>query len=388
LRFVGKVVFAIKLSLCASAGGALAGVCAEGDAAAFSRESITEAQVRPELHMEGFGIQYWGDAYTAEGLAAAPHCALIIEASVLGADHGPEFREIRFTRDEVRRIGNCGERPVLAYLNVAELAPYRDFWVEAFGRDDDPADVDPDDLPPWYGLRNARGELLAAYWRPEWEAILRRQIDGFLESGFGGVFLDDVLAYYFWPDTLDPRLSGMSDTPVDRAGFARSMMALVSRLGRYARLEAGNARPDFTIVVNGGAYIGWDAASTDGPAVARHAEFDAYVSAIDGIAMESMFGTEVDVATVAALRENYVSAGLPVLTIDYNSRHPEIPSEDFRAMVGAQATEQGFVPYVSGDETFSRLDPPILVGRAANDRPRARCPKVGSPSDAAGVKTE
>ncbi len=268
---------------------------------------------------------------------------------------------------------------MLAYLNVAELAPYRDFWVEAFGQAVDPADVDPDDLPLWYGLRNARGEILAAYWRPEWETILRRQIDAFLESGFDGVFLDDVLTYYFWPDTLDPRLAGIPDTPVDRAGFARSMMALVSSIGRYARLDAEKARPDFTIVVNGGAYIGWDAASTDGPAVARHADFDAYVSAIDGIAMESMFGTEMDVATVAALRENFVSAGLPVLTIDYNSKHPEIPSEAFRAMIAAQATEQGFVPYVSGDETFSRLDPPILVPRAANDQPGVRCPQAGSP---------
>jgi endo-alpha-1,4-polygalactosaminidase (GH114 family) len=56
---------------------------------------------------------------------------LIIEASVHGADARLGLREMLFSAEEVSVIRQGGKRPVFAYLNVGELAPYLpsiSFW--------------------------------------------------------------------------------------------------------------------------------------------------------------------------------------------------------------------------------------------------------------------
>jgi uncharacterized protein (TIGR01370 family) len=326
---------------------------------------------RSRRDLAGFGIQYWGEDYTAETLAAAPHRALIIEASVHGADVGLDLREKLFSAEEVSVIRQGGRRPVFAYLNVGELAPYRSYWVDAFGAAGPPGEdsnVTERQVPAWYGGVSEEGEHLAAFWTPEWLEVLRHQIDAFLERGYDGVFLDDVLHYYTWGDQArlkSLQAGGRTKTPKNMSEFARDMMALVLQVGMYARHDAPLARPEFALIVNGGAYIGWDAASQTGASEARDPLFDRYVDALDAIAMESALGMSPDCATVEALQQNYAAMDVPVLSIDFHSRHPLVPIDQFRAQIARLANSFGFLPYVAADELFNRLDPPILPEAAA-----------------------
>lgn len=316
-----------------------------------------EAADRPPVRA-GFGIQYWGEDYSADGLAAAPHCALILEASLVGADTGPKFRERLFSAAEVDRIRHGGARPAYAYLNLAELAVERDYWTAAFGAGAPPP-ADEAEVPVWYAGKSAADEPLAAYWTPEWEALLRARIDALLARGFDGVFLDDVLHYYTWStEPMAGTLAGRPGAPETLQDFAREMMALVVRLGRYARVEAPAARPGFVLLVNGGAYIGWDAA---GPkAEERPPLFTDYLEAIDGIAIESALGESPEQATLDELGASFVARGVPVLTIDFASRNQGLSPDELRALVRQQTAEAAFLPYVADDERFARLDPPLL----------------------------
>ena len=337
----------------------------------------------------GFGIQYWGESYTAAALAAAPHCVLILEASIRGADQPPTYREEMFSRADVELIQRAGTRPVFAYLNVSVLAPYRDYWVDAFGNETDPEGLPAGELPVWYGGRNESGEYRAAFWRPEWERVLQREIDAFLDRGFDGVFLDDVLKYYFWAgEPVSARVAALPDTPTDLAGYAQHMMALVSRLGTYAREQAKGARADFVTIVNGGVFIGWDAASAGGAPVARHEAFDDYVSMIDAIALEGALGGLVDASTIAELQSGYADKGIDVLAISYKSRHPEFSPNEFQAIVRKQALEYGFVPYIASDKSFDRLDPPILDAHELAKGASSDCLPAESPSSASGRQSE
>jgi hypothetical protein len=148
------------------------------------------------------------------------------------------------------------------------------------------------------------------------------------------------------------------------------MMALVLQVAMYARHDAPLARPDFALIVNGGAYIGWDAASQTGASEARDPLFDRYVDALNAITMESALGTSPDCATVKALQQNYVAMGVSVLSIDFHSRHPLVPIDRFRAQIAQLANSFGFFPYVAADELFNRLDPPILPKAAATAEER------------------
>ena len=339
---------------------------------------------RSRRDLAGFGIQYWGEDYTAEALAAAPHHALIIEASVHGADVGLDFREGLFSAEEVSAIRHGGERAVFAYLNVGELAPYRSYWVHAFGATGPSAEdltLAERELPAWYGGVSEEGEHLAAFWTPEWLEVLRHQIDAFLERGYDGVFLDDVLHYYTWGNQVRLRfLKGGDRTKIPRSmsEFARDMMALVLQVGTYARRDAPSARPDFALIVNGGAYIGWDAASQTATPEGRAPLFDDYVDALDAIAMESTLGPSPDWATVKALQQNYAAMGVPVLSIDFHSRHPLVPIDEFRARIARLASTLGFMPYAAADELFNRLDPPILPKAGSAATAQETCDRAGS----------
>jgi uncharacterized protein (TIGR01370 family) len=339
-----------------------------------------EAQARPAVRA-GFGIQYWGEDYSADGLAAAPHCALIIEASLVGADTGPAFRERLFSATEVDRIRHQGARPTYAYLNLAELAVERDYWTAAFGAGAAPP-ADEADVPAWYAGKTAAGEPLAAYWTPEWEALLRARIDALLARGFDGVFLDDVLHYYTWStQPMTAALAGLPGAPKTLQDFAREMMALVLRLGHYARVEAPAARPGFALLVNGGAYIGWDAAGAN--ATQRPPLFADYLEAIDGIAIESALGESPEQATLDELIASFAARGVPVLTIDFASRNQGLSPDELRALVRAQTAESAFLPYVADDERFARLDPPLLPDAQAGLTAAGQgCPPP-APSEAA-----
>jgi uncharacterized protein (TIGR01370 family) len=302
----------------------------------------------------GFGVQYWGDSYSAETLAAAPHGLLIIEAAKVGANHSATGREVFFTPDEVQSISHQGRRPVLAYLNLSEIETYRDYWVQLQATGSDPAHL-VDQI--WIGPRSASGEHLAQFWTPEWEAILAHRVDMLMELGFDGLFFDDVLHYYSFAaqDALDWTGATPAAPPPDAASYAQAMMGLVERLAGRSRIS----NCDAIIIVNSGAFIGQDAVH-DRTDVAGRAAFHAYLDAIDAIMMEDVFTSAIRQPTIEVLQEDFAAEGAAVLAVDFATSFSGQDPSALRAALSHRAAENGFFAYLADDTTFDRLYPPIV----------------------------
>lgn len=354
------------IAVCAGAAATAQDAAPEGDApAAEMRSSDVSGAAPPETVCpvaaerrrgvrlaraleQGFGVQYWGEGYTAETLAAQPHGLLILEAAKVGAPFSSTGREDFFTPEEIALINRAGERPVLGYLNIGEIENYRDYWVEFATRQ-----ASFDNLPDWFGPHAGHGDHLAAFWVDSWRAILLERIDRLMAAGVDGVFLDDVLHYYshatdgdlVWPAGSRP--AGPETAP----GLAQAMMRLVIDLA--ARARAGNC--DAYVVVNNAAFIGRDAAEEGG----ARPVFDAYLSAIDAILAENVLAPTGHQTTRDALREDFLDNGVQVLTLDALSRFPDPERDGLQRRLAAQAAEAGFVPYLVEDEGFNRLFPPV-----------------------------
>ena len=332
------------------------------------------------MHFQDFGVQYWGDSFQRAALESAPHGALIIEPSLVGADASPLCREESFLPSEVMAIRLGGTRPVFGYLNVGELASYRDYWVEAFGSACTVSDLSSDSAkvgaaverdparPAWYGARDRHGELLSAFWTREWEEILRRRIDALLAMGFDGVFLDDALHYFSWgEEEALARVASERGGPVTIPESARAIMSLIVRLGCYARFKAPDARPSFKLIVNGAPYVGWDASgdATPGDSVGLDL-YHRYLNSIDAILVENALSRPDGKGLLEVLHKEYAQRGMSVLTIEVWSRESsEVDFEKFRAIMRERAEENGFRTYVVPDGLFDRFYPPVSEIRAS-----------------------
>jgi len=334
-----------------------------------------DAPGSPVWPVESFGVQYWGESYEIAALAAAPHALLIMEPSRIGADAAAGRAEILFSTAEVAEARQHGKREVLGYMNVGELAPYRDYWdFRAVDTCAAPADLagglDPSPRacapPPWFGTATTDGEWLAAFWTTAWQDILHRRVDALLARAYDGVFLDDVLHYFTWSsDTNLVALAAASGGPTKVDEAARAMLRLVSGLARYARVEAPLARPDFKIVVNGAPYIGYDAAGgEDGLPSA----FEDYRAAVDAILLEGALTRRDAHAVVTLLKEQYLSRGIAVLTIEFapeDAGAGEVAA--FRCAMATRARRHGFTTYVARDHRFDRLEPPLKEATEERD---------------------
>lgn len=308
---------------------------------------------------QGFGVQYWGDTYSAEKLAAQPHGLLIIEFTKIGAHYSDTGRELPFTPEEIATISRNGERPVLGYLNVSEVETYRDYWIDHAAAVKAGGDPLP---PPWQGPHTAHGDDLAAFWTPEWKEILLARVDRLMAAGAGGIFLDDVLHYY--SHALDQTLQWPEGTrpagPSDASGFALEMMRLVGALAERARAWDCDA----LIIVNNGVFIGRDAAGASAGPDSK-AAFAAYLDAIDAIMVENLSAPDMHPHALEALKEDFQANGASVLALDIATQFPEIEPGQLRDRVTAQTARNGVFSYVALDSAYSQLTPPITLSLPA-----------------------
>jgi len=276
----------------------------------------------------GYGVQYWGPSFEAETLAQAPHGLLIIEATKVGAPDTSDGLEVTFTPEEMSQLRHQGERPVVAYLNLTEVEPWRDYW---------PKDGK---APPWLGPETPTGDKLAAFWQPEWRDILRQRVIRLMNTGVDGLFLDDALNYFVAGSLNDKP----PDAPADVPQAAELMLSLVQEIATQARTMRCNA----LIIVNNGVFVGRDA----GPA--NIDAFNRYRAAIDGIMIESGFGAADTPDLHTALQEDYLAKGIPILSLDFalGGQTKQILN---------RARTEGYVPYIVPDGSFSALAPPIVA---------------------------
>ena len=298
---------------------------------------------------QGFGIQYWGETFTAYDLSNAPHGLLIVEATRVGIDQNGQDREILFHPIEIDAIRKGGRRLALGYLNLTEIEDYRDYW-----KDRNATLATPRELfaAPWIGPLTENGERLACYWHPDWISILEARVDRLIALGLDGLFLDDVLHYYSyvsgdgltWPQ-------GRMRSP--ESGYASAMLELVIRLSERMRKK----NPGAAIVVNNGVYLASDAAVEIG-AEKADAKFERYAQAIDGIVVESAFGPASQPEMRDVLTRQFHNRGISVMTVDFATQFPDQQPETVHRDVSKRARCRGYSAYVAENDLFNALYPP------------------------------
>jgi cysteinyl-tRNA synthetase len=268
---------------------------------------------------------------------------------------------------EVIEAWHNAEHPklVLAYIDIGEAEAYRDYWHPEWGVGN----------PSWIAGEDPDGwedNFPVAYWHDGWQAIWlgeRGYLQGILDAGFDGVYLDWVEAYsdenvleIAWDDGVDP---------------VQEMIWWVGDIADFGRAQ----RADFIVIAQNAAEL---------------VVHDEYVSIIDAIAQEQVWfdggadndppgdcplpRTEAEVDT-AAYRQSLSSAcrrtydeypestlhvsseaylsdlslaqakGLIVFTVDYALDPENI------AWVYREARSLGFIPFVSNRALDLYMDP-------------------------------
>jgi cysteinyl-tRNA synthetase len=185
-----------------------------------------------------------------EAITNAPYDVFVIDYSGDGTD------EHAFTAEEIARLKrkpDGSRRIVLAYLSIGEAETYRYYWRPEW----DTAAL----APPWLVAANKRyrTNILVRYWVDDWQAIVFRgennYLDRILGAGFDGVYLDRV----------DVQQEFETENPAAR----EQMIAFVKSIAAHAR----SRKPGFLVV----------------PQNAEELLNDAdYRAVIDGIAKEDL----------------------------------------------------------------------------------------------------
>jgi cysteinyl-tRNA synthetase len=151
-----------------------------------------------------------------DAIAAAPYDVFVLDYSRDGTD------EHALTAEEIARLKvkpDGGRRIVLAYLSIGEAETYRFYWNKEWdppsprpangaaakrGAPSPPPEPPASHAaapPPWLGDQNKRWRtnVLVRYWHPDWQAIVFRGPDNYLDrilkAGFDGIYLDRVDVY-------------------------------------------------------------------------------------------------------------------------------------------------------------------------------------------------
>jgi cysteinyl-tRNA synthetase, unknown class len=141
-----------------------------------------------------------------------------------------------------------GRRAAIGYLSIGEAEPWRPYWKSCCSGGN---------RPSWLTSKTQgwKSNYVVKYWEPGWKAIVRERVGQMMRAGFDGIYIDRV-------DTWES---------VKAPGSSRAeMIQLVREVASMARSIKGDA----AILVQNGEELLSDSG---------------YVSAIDGIAKESLY---------------------------------------------------------------------------------------------------
>ncbi len=218
-----------------------------------------------------------------------------------------------FSRAEIEAVQQSG-KIVLAYFEIAAIENYRPEWK------DTPRDLMAGPVSGW------PKEQYVRFWDERWWPVVQGRIDQALRAGFDGAYLDMITTYEEIPAES-----------ASREELARRMSALIVRISAYAK----GRNPEFRIVPQNCpelyTWTPWGGAPNA-----------AYLDAIDGIGIESVFylphDKRADKPWCKENRDNALAirrAGKLVFGIDY-AKKPESVADAY-----ARQREIGFIPYVS-----------------------------------------
>jgi cysteinyl-tRNA synthetase, unknown class len=308
----------------ASALALLVALVLSGEAAATERTRLLD------------GAKSWGyqlQKVEPDEIAACPYDMVVIDYSRDGS------QELAFTRQDLARMKNKPDgsrRIVLSYLSIGEAEKYRYYWRWYWGWFFGLL------APDWRGGQNRewRGNYAARYWMADWQNIIFKGQDSYLDriikAGFDGAYLDKVDEY--------------EEKSIARANAnARAdMIAFVRALAAHAR----SREPAFLIVPQNGEDLLADAS---------------YRATIDGAGKEDLLFGETrtgranspeDIKNKVALLELLRKDRKPVFAVEYL----DAPAQIERAR--AELLGYGFVPYFA-DRALEKL----RIGAVPNTSP-------------------
>lgn len=262
-----------------------------------------------------------------------------------------------FSTAQVDAMAGANDKLVISYLSIGEAETYRDYWQAEW-------ETTP---PDWIGEENPEwaGNIKVAYWDAEWQAIVFDMIDSVIASGFDGIYLDIIDAYYYWED-----LNGFS------GGLYRDRMVdFVTSIRAYAddaMIAAGRGGEAFAIIGQNGEDL---------------AEDPDYLAVIDGIGKEDLYfyypnGSPNSFGPVPGgwltgskeLLEIAQAAGVEIFTVEY------VPAEDLSSVIGTLRQEITYLEsldsplYLSSDRALRDIEISIwedgvarFVGTRAGD---------------------
>jgi cysteinyl-tRNA synthetase, unknown class len=241
-------------------------------------------------------------------LAAVPYDVLVIDYSRNGSDARA------LTAEQVGRLKtgpDGGRRIVLAYISIGEAENYRYYWQPEWDTT----------APPWLGDANRkyRSNFPVRYWHADWQAIIFRgannYLDRILNAGFDGIYLDRVDVY--------------QEFEQENAAAGAEMIAFVQALAAHAR----SLKPGFLVVPQNAEELLEDAG---------------YRALIDGIAKEDLlFGDSrskhpnaPDVIDTGVRNLSRMTGdGKPVFVVEYLDKPENI------AAARTQIEGYGFIPH-------------------------------------------
>ena len=266
--------------------------------------------------------QSWDD--NTQKLADSHYDLLIIDqtSSIKGEEDYDSEAEVSLLKKSKDSSG--GEKIVVCYIDVGEAESYRSYWKEEW-RVGDPEWIvapDPDGWDENYPV---------AFWNEEWKDIMKEAIDGIIEDGYEGIYLDWLEVYSF-----EPVVEAAEDEGLDARD---ELVEFVRELADYARAK----EPGFLFIAQNAAELG---------------SIPEYVKIFDGIAQEAIWydgggdpdteETPGDVTVESELSEELLDAlamwereGKPVFDVEY-AQEPSNVERAYR--LGA---EHGFKTYVT-----------------------------------------
>ena len=262
------------------------------------------------------GLPYF---YQLQGASFAALSALNFRTAVVDMD------DSKMSALDVGTLNVQGKQ-LIAYVSIGQAETYRDYWQPSWTTN--PPDFIAGQDPVW-------GSYYVKFWDPAWQDIVFLQIDKAIALGYDGVYLDVVNVYQ----------NAQVASAYSGSSISQEMIDFVISISQYAKA----IDPNFKIIPNNGVEL---LATSDTDPTAPNT---AYLNAIDGVGVESLWYNGDNVSPWTAYDLEYIQYALDadkfVLAMSY-------PTEDaLQEEFIANAIDAGLVPFVPDVLLTGAIDP-------------------------------